>query len=182
MRKRAEELVNSHVSSESLLRHLYAVEEAMGWYAVQLGKDEQKWRITGLIHDFDYERYPEEHPMKGVEILKETGFPEDVVRAVAGHASYTGVPRDTLMARTLFAVDELAGFVMAVALVRPSRLIADVKVKSVKKKLKDKAFARQVNREEILQGARELDMELDQHIHNVITALQQNPGRLGFEG
>lgn len=182
MREKAKELVNTYVSSDSLRRHLYAVEEAMGWYAGHLGEDEQKWRITGLIHDFDYERYPEQHPMKGVEILTEEGFPEDVVRAVAGHAAYTGVPRDTLMARALFAVDELAGFVMAVAFVRPSRLIADVKVKSVKKKLKDKAFARQVNREEILQGARELDVELDQHIQNVILALQQNPERLGFEG
>lgn len=182
MREKAEQLVNTYVSSDSLQRHLYAVEEAMGWYAKHWGENEDIWRITGLIHDFDYERYPDQHPMKGVELLREAGFPDEMVRAVAGHASYTGVPRDTLLARTLFAVDELAGFVMAVALVRPSRLIADVKVKSVKKKLKDKAFARQVNREEIRQGAEELGIELDQHIQNVILALQQAPEKLGFEG
>ncbi len=182
MRERAEQLVNTYVSSDSLKRHLYAVEEAMGWYARHWKEDEASWRITGLIHDFDYERYPDQHPMKGVQLLEEEGFPKTIVQAVAAHASYTGVPRETLMARTLFAVDELAGFVMAVALVRPSRLIADVKVKSVKKKLKDKAFARQVNREEIIQGAEELGVELDQHIQNVILALQQHPERLGFEG
>ncbi len=182
MREKAEQLVDTYVSSDSLRRHLYAVEEAMGWYANHWGEDENIWRITGLIHDFDYEKYPDQHPMKGVELLKEAGFPEELTRAVAGHASYTGVPRDTRLARTLFAVDELAGFVMAVALVRPSRLIADVKVKSVKKKLKDKAFARQVNREEIRQGAEELGIEMDQHIQNVILALQQDPERLGFEG
>ncbi len=182
MRKKAEELVDKYVQKESLKRHLFAVEEAMGFYAGKFGEDEEYWRITGLLHDFDYEQFPDRHPLKGMEILKEEGFPDEMIEAIGGHADYTGIPRKTLLAKTLYAVDELCGFVMAVAYVRPSRLLGDVPVKSVRKKLKDKAFARQVNREEIRDGAEELGIELTVHIQNIIDALKANPGRLGFEG
>jgi len=182
MRSLAERLVEQYVKTDSIRRHLYAVEEAMGHYARLFGEDEELWRITGLVHDFDYEAYPDQHPMKGMELLRETGFPESVIDAVGGHASYTGIPRTTPMAKTLFAVDELAGFVMAVAMVRPSRMLGEVSVKSVRKKLKDKAFARQVNREEIMQGAEELGIELPEHIQHVIDALSAAHSRLGFIG
>lgn len=182
MRARAEALVDQYVKSDAIRRHLYAVEEAMGHYARLYGEDEAYWRLTGLLHDFDYEAFPEEHPTRGMEMLLEAGFDQELVDAVGGHAAYTGIPRVTKMARTLFAVDELAGFVMAVARVRPSGMLADVTVKSVRKKLKDKAFARQVNREEIIQGAAELGVELPQHIQNVIDALAAAHERLGFPG
>ncbi|NOY23957.1 MAG: HDIG domain-containing protein [Acidobacteria bacterium] len=182
MRKKAEVLVNKYVLKDSLKRHLFAVEEAMGFYANKFGKDEEYWRITGLLHDFDYEQFPDQHPLKGMEILREGGFPEEMIEAIGGHADYTGIPRSTLLAKTLYAVDELSGFVVAVAYVRPSRLLGDVPVKSVRKKLKDKAFARQVNREEIRRGAEELGIELPIHIQNIIDALKTNPSRLGFQG
>ncbi len=182
MRQKAEALVNEYVQKDSLKRHLFAVEEAMGFYARKFGEDEEYWRITGLLHDFDYEQFPDRHPLKGMEMLKEGGFPDEIIEAIGGHADYTGIPRTTLLAKTLYAVDELSGFVMAVAYVRPSRLLGDVPVKSVRKKLKDKAFARQVKREEIFSGAEELGIELPIHIQNVIDALKANPGRLGFEG
>ena len=182
MRQLAEQLVEQYVQTDSIRRHLYAVEEAMGHYARLFEEDEELWRITGLVHDFDYEAYPDQHPMKGMDMLREAGFPETVIDAVGGHASYTGIPRTTQMAKTLFAVDELAGFVMAVAMVRPSRMLSEVTVKSVRKKMKDKAFARQVNREEIIQGAEELGVELPEHIQHVIDALSAAHGRLGFIG
>ncbi len=182
MRKKAEALVNKYVLKNSLKRHLFAVEEAMGFYANRFGEDEEYWRLTGLLHDFDYEQFPDRHPLKGMEILKEEEFPDEMIEAIGGHADYTGIPRTTLLAKTLYAVDELSGFVMAVAYVRPSRLLGDVPVKSVRKKLKDKAFARQVNREEIRRGAEELGVELSVHIQNVIDALKAAPDRLGFKG
>ncbi|BBB33041.1 metal dependent phosphohydrolase [Thermotomaculum hydrothermale] len=182
--EKAEKLVNEYVKSDSLKKHLKAVACSMKWYARKFGEDEDRWYACGLLHDFDYEKYPdaENHPYRGAEILEKEGFDKEFVEAVLGHASYTGVERKTLMAKTLFAVDELSGFVIAVALVRPSKLIGDVKVKSVKKKMKDKAFARQVNRDEIKQGAEELGIPLEEHIQNVITALTECAKELGFEG
>ncbi len=179
---KGEKLINEYVESESLKKHLKAVAFSMKWYAEKFGEDVDRWFACGLLHDFDYEKFPENHPYKGAEILEKEGFDREFIDAVLGHASYTGVERKTLMAKTLFAVDELSGFVIAVALVRPSKLIGDVKVKSVKKKMKDKAFARQVNREEIKQGAEELGIPLEEHIQNVITALTTNAKDLGFEG
>jgi len=156
----------------------------MRFYARKFGEDEEKWGIVGLLHDFDYEMYPNEknHPYRGYEILEKEGYPEDVRKAILSHASYTGVPRDSLMARTLFAVDELTGFIIAVALVRPTRSIHDVTVKSVKKKFKQKAFAAKVSREEIKQGIKELGVDEDEHIQNVIDALKSIAKELGLEG
>jgi len=182
MRETAEQLVRQYVKSDSILRHLRGVEAAMGWYARHFGEDEETWRLVGLLHDFDYEAFPDNHPYTGMDLLREAGFPEDMVLAIGGHASYTGIERTTLIARTLFAVDELSGFIMAVALVRPSRRLGDVTVKSVKKKMKDKAFARQVNREEIRQGSEELAVPLEEHIQHVIDALAAAAERLGFPG
>ena len=171
-------LMHEYTQSEALRRHMYAVEHAMRAYARQQREDEDTWGLVGLLHDFDYERYPndahsgtEEHPALGVNLLRERGFPEDSCTAILGHATYTGVPRDTAMARTLFAVDELCGFLVACALVRPSRSLTDLKAKSVKKKLKDKGFARGVNREDIQVGIAELGVDLDEHITFVIDAL-----------
>lgn len=180
--EKARKLVNTYVESDSLKKHLESVAIAMRWYAKKFNEDEDRWYACGLLHDFDYERFPENHPYKGAEILEKEGFDKEFIEAVLGHADYTGVERKTLMAKTLFAVDELSGFIIAVALVRPSRLIGDVKVKSVKKKMKDKAFARQVNREDIKKGAIELGIPLEEHIQNVIDALSENAHQLGFEG
>lgn len=168
------ELLHEYTKSDSLRKHAYSVEAAMRYYARKFGEDEEKWGITGLIHDFDYEQHPtqDEHPYVGVKILEKNGYSEDIRRAVLGHAPYTGVPRDTLMAKTLFAVDELTGLITAAALVRPSKKIDELKVSSVKKKMKDKGFARQVNRDEIRQGAEELGLDLDEHIDNVISAMK----------
>ncbi len=181
-REEAYQLLTEYTRKDGLIKHALAVEAAMRAYARKFGEDEETWGIIGLLHDFDYEKYPtaEEHPFKGAEILREKGFPEDWIRVILSHASYTGVPRDSLMAKTLFAVDELCGFITAVAYVRPNRKLAEVKVKSVKKKLKDKAFARQVNREEIREGAEELGIPLDEHIEFVIAAMQEVAGELGL--
>ena len=158
-------------------------------YARQLGEDEEAWGLVGLVHDFDYERYPndahsatEEHPSWGVGLLRERGLDEASCQAILGHASYTGVPRATPLARTLFAVDELCGFLVACALVRPSRSLRDLEVKSVKKKLKDKAFARGVNREDIVHGAEELGVPLDDHIQFLVEALRPDEERIGLGG
>jgi putative nucleotidyltransferase with HDIG domain len=179
--------MQQHTASASLRQHMLAVEAAMRAYARQYGGDPDIWGIVGLLHDFDYERYPndahsatEEHPSWGVRLLREKGVPEEVCRAILGHATYTGVPRDTPMAKALFAVDELCGFLVACALVRPSRSFADLEVSSVKKKLKDKAFARGVNRDEVRQGAEELGVPLDEHIAFVIQALRPVEGALGL--
>ena len=186
-REEALQLMQEHTLSPSLRQHMLAVEAAMRAYATKSGDDAEAWGMAGLLHDFDYEKYPnhehsptEGHPAWGVRLLREKGVPEPVCRAILGHGTYTGVPRDTPMAHTLFAVDELCGFLVACALVRPSRSFADLEVSSVKKKLKDKAFARGVNRDEVGQGATELGVPLDEHITFVIQALRPVERALGL--
>ena len=181
-REDAWKLLTEYTQKEGLIKHALAVEAAMRAYARKFGEDEEAWGIVGLLHDFDYEKYPsmEDHPFRGAEILRQKGYPEEWVTAILGHANHTGVPRETLMAKALYAVDELCGFITAVAYVRPNKKLSEVKVKSVKKKLKDKAFARQVNREEIRQGAEELGVELDEHIGFVLQAMQEIAEELGF--
>jgi predicted hydrolase (HD superfamily) len=166
---------------------MYAVEIAMRAMAEQQGEDPDAWGLVGLLHDFDYERFPnqehsptEGHPAQGVRLLASQGFPEPMQRAILGHATYSGVPRDTSMARALFAVDELAGFLVACALVRPSKSLQDLEVSSVKKKLKDKAFARGVSREDVIRGSEELGVPLDQHIGFVLNALRPHEKILGL--
>lgn len=174
-------LFHQWTTTESLRRHAYAVEASMARYADIFGGDESIWRMTGLLHDMDYERHPDpaEHPMVGVKALREAGFPEEVLSAIMGHAPYTGTPRTSRLARSLFAVDELAGFITAVAYVRPTGL-EGLTPKSVVKKLKDRAFAAAVSREDIRQGAEELGLELNEHIRNVIEGMQAESERLGF--
>lgn len=181
------ELMHEFTESDALRKHMYSVEVAMRAYARKSGADEDAWATVGLLHDYDYEKYPndarsatEEHPSHGVNLLRERGYPDELCDAILGHAYYTGVPRTTPVARTLFAVDELCGFLVACALVRPSRSLQDLTVKSVKKKLKDKAFARGVNREEVIQGAEELGVPLEDHIQFVIEALRPVEERLGL--
>lgn len=183
-RAAAWELLTEYTKSESLRRHALAVEAAMREYARIFEEDEERWGIVGLLHDFDYERWPEppDHPLKGAAILEELGYPEDVIYAIKSHADYLELERLDKMAKTLYAVDEMSGFVMAVALVRPSRSIHEVKVSSVKKKMKDKAFARAIDREQLRAGAQELGVELDEHIAHVITALQRVADDLGLAG
>jgi len=180
-------LMEEHTRSPSLRQHMLAVEAAMRAYAEKHGEDQETWGMVGLLHDFDYEKFPNHersptdgHPSWGVRLLREKGMPEPLCRAILGHGTYTGVPRDTLMARTLFAVDELCGFLVACALVRPSKSFADLEVSSVKKKLKDKGFARGVNRDEVNQGAAELGVPLDEHIAFVVQALRPAEGALGL--
>jgi predicted hydrolase (HD superfamily) len=175
--------------SESLRGHMLAVEGAMRAYAAKFGEDVERWGLAGLMHDFDYERFPNnahaadvEHPSEGVRQLRVLGYPEDVLQAILGHADYTGVARTTPMARTLFAVDELCGLVTACALVRPSRSVNDLEVSSVKKKMKDKAFARGVSREDVVRGAAELGVEMDAHIALVIGAMRERAALLGLAG
>ncbi|XOU94892.1 MAG: HD domain-containing protein [Candidatus Kerfeldbacteria bacterium] len=167
------QLLNKYVKNENLKKHMFAVESAMRCYAKHFNEDEDWWGLVGLLHDFDYEKYPDikDHPTKGAEILREKGYPEDFIKTIVAHAPHTGEPRDTLVKKTIFAVDELCGLIVAVALVRPNKKISEVKVKSVKKKMKDKAFARQVNREEIIQGAEELNKTIDEHIEIVLNSL-----------
>lgn len=177
------ELFHEWTRTESLRRHAYAVEAAMAAYARHFGEDETLWRITGLLHDMDYEKHPtaEEHPLIGVGVLRERGYPQEVLDAIMGHADYTQTPRESRLARTLFAVDELAGFITACAYVRPTRLDG-LKPKSVKKKLKDKAFAAAVSRDDIRLGAEELGVEIDDHIARVVEGMQEDAERLGFGG
>ncbi len=186
-RERALGIMHEYTASEALRRHMYAVEIAMRAMAARTGADEDVWGIVGLLHDFDYERFPneghsptEEHPSEGVRILIAQGFPEEWGQAILGHATYTGVPRTTPMAKALFGVDELAGFLVACALVRPSRSLQDLGVKSVKKKLKDKAFARGVSREDVIQGSEELGVLLDEHVDFVLDALRPHEGIIGL--
>lgn len=181
-RDQAYKILTEFTSREGLIKHALSVEAAMRFYAREFGEDEETWGIIGLLHDFDYEKYPslEDHPFKGAEILRKRGFPEDWIRTILSHATHTGVPRESLMAKSLFAVDELSGLITAVAYVRPNRSLAEVKVKSVKKKLKDKAFARQVNRDEIGEGAELLGLSLEEHIGNVIAAMQTISDELGL--
>lgn len=175
------QLMHEYTKSDALRKHMYAVESAMRAYARKQGEDEEKWAIVGILHDFDYEMFPSapDHPAKGSEILKEKGYPEEIRRAILGHASYMNVPRDTKMAQVLYACDELCGFINACAIIRPNK-IADLEVSSVKKKLKDKAFARNVSREDILQGTQELGVLLDEHIQFVISAMKGDAQRLGL--
>lgn len=175
-------LLKDYTKSESLLKHAYAVESCVRAYARKFGEDENYWGNVALLHDFDYEKYPtaEEHPFKGAEILKEKNFPEDFIQAILSHADYTGVKRESLLQKTLYACDELAGFLTAVAYVRPSKSIDEVEVKSVKKKMKDKAFARAVSREDIIKGAEELGVDLDTHIAFCIEAMKQQKDILGL--
>ena len=174
-------LLKEYTKSDALLKHMYAVESVMRAYAKKNNEDAEKWGIVGLLHDFDYEMYPNapDHPLKGSEILKEHGYPDDMRTAILGHASYTGVPRETPMAKTLFACDELCGFIMACSVVRPNK-IADLEVSSVKKKMKDKAFARNVNRDDIINGCAELGVPLDEHIRFVIDAMKTISSELGL--
>ena len=181
-RETALDLLHEYTESVALRRHGYAVEAAMRAAAVRTGGNVEYWAAVGLIHDFDYERFPtlDEHPFKGAEILKERGYPEDFVRTVMSHASHTGVPRETDCARWLFAVDELCGFCMACAMVQPDKKIAQVKVKSVRKKLKKKDFAAKVNREEIAEGAMVLGLAVDEVIEHVLGALVSVGEELGL--
>lgn len=180
-RRQAWELLCEYTKNESLRKHALAVEACVLAYARKFGEDQEKWGVTALIHDFDYEMYPNapDHPLKGNEILKQRGVPEDICRAILGHADYTGVPRDTLLAKVLFACDEVAGFVTACSLVRPDR-IATLEAKSVRKRMKDKAFARSVSREDIIKGAEELGVPLDDHITFCIQAMREAAERLGL--
>lgn len=182
-------LVHEHTASDSLRKHMLAVEAAMRAYARHFGEDAERWGLVGLVHDFDYERYPnaahsptEEHPAWGVALLRERGWPDDLLQAILGHATYCNVPRETRMAKALFAVDELAGLITATALVRPSRSVHEVDARSVRKKMKDKAFARGVNREDVVRGAEELGVDLDTHIQFVIEAMRGVAEALGLEG
>jgi len=188
-RQEALSLMQEHTQSGSLRQHMLAVEAAMRAYATKFGEDPEPWGLVGLLHDFDYEKFPnaehsaaEGHPAWGVSLLRSKGVAEPLLRAILGHATYSGVPRDTAMAKALFAVDELCGFLVACALVRPSKSFADLEVSSVKKKLKDKAFARGVNRDEVRQGAEELGVPLDEHIAFCIQALRPVESGLGLGG
>ena len=181
-REQAVVLLHEWIQNVNLRKHCYAVEAAMRAYATKYGEDPERWGLTGLIHDFDWERHPtaDLHPMKGVEVLRAAGWPEDVCRAVLGHATYSGVPRDTLMARALFACDELSGFLVACSLVTPEKKLASVGVESVRKKMKSAGFARNVNRDDILQGATELGVDLDQHIGFCLEAMRGIQAELGL--
>ena len=186
-RNHALALVHEWTASESLRKHMLAVEAAMRAYARHFGEDEDRWALAGLVHDFDYERYPnaersatEQHPSEGVRHLRALGYPEDVLDAVLGHADYTHTPRTTRLAQTLFAVDELTGLITASALVKPSRRVADVDVPSVRRKMKDKGFARGVSRDDVVNGAAELGVDLDEHIGRVLAAMQAEADALGL--
>jgi len=183
-RTEALSIVNQYVKNPNLVKHMLAVEAAMRFYARKLGEDEEKWGVTGLLHDFDWEIHPtmEEHPTAGEPILREHGVPEEIIRAVQSHANHTGIPRETLMERALFACDEITGLITAVALVRPSRALYDLKPKSVKKKWKDKSFAAGASREEIEQGAEEFEVDLWEHTANVIQAMNEIADELGLAG
>lgn len=180
-REYAWNLLCEWTEGDSLRKHMLAVEAAMRAYARRFGEDEEKWGITGLLHDMDYEKHPtpDEHPMVGVRELEQRGYPADMLRAIESHADYLDTPRDTLMSKTLYAVDELSGFVTACALVRPEGL-SGMKARSVRKKMKQSTFAASVNREDIVSGAEELGVDLKEHIDFVISALQQESGALGL--
>ena len=177
-------LLTEYTPSESLRKHARAVEACMCAYARKFGEDEEKWGITGLIHDFDYERWPsaEDHPFRGNEILTQLNYPEDVRRAILSHADYSGVKRETQMEKTLYACDELAGLITAAALVKPNKSLAEVDAQSIRRKMKDKAFARSVNRQDIINGAADLGVDLDQHITFCIEAMRTIAADLGLAG
>jgi putative nucleotidyltransferase with HDIG domain len=182
-------LMHEYTASESLRKHMLAVEAAMRAYARKFGEDEDRWGTAGLIHDFDYEKFPnsahsptEEHPSEGVRVLRARRYPEDILEAILGHAHYTNTPRASKMAKTLFAVDELTGLVTATALVRPTKSVHEVDARSVRKKMKDKAFARGVSRDDVISGAADLGVDLDEHIAFVIEAMQARSADLGLSG
>ena len=181
-REQALALIHEWIQNPGLRKHCYAVEAAMRAYAAKMGGDVERWGLTGLIHDFDWERHPdmERHPMQGVAFLREQGWPEDVCRAVLGHATYSGVPRDTDMAKALYACDELCGFLVACALILPEKSLEKVEVASVRKKMKRADFARNVNRDDIVQGAAELGVDLDEHIAFVLEAMRGIHAELGL--
>jgi putative nucleotidyltransferase with HDIG domain len=183
-RERAWCLLTEFTQSESLRKHALSVEACMRAYARKTGGDEELWGMVGLLHDFDYEKYPsaEDHPYRGNEILRERGYSEEVRRAIMSHAEYSGVSRITAMEKTLFACDELAGFITACALVKPGKSLAEVEAKSVRKKMKDKAFARSVNRDDVINGAADLGLDLEEHIAFCIEAMKGIAGELGLEG
>ncbi|PYT31950.1 MAG: HAD family hydrolase [Acidobacteria bacterium] len=183
-REKALEILHEFTKSESLRKHALAVESCVAAYGRKFGEDELKWSVTALLHDFDYEIHPDapDHPMLGEPMLAERGVPEDVRRAILSHANYSGVPRVSPLEKTLFACDELAGFITAVSLVKPGRSVHEVEAKSVRKKMKDKAFARSVSRDDITHGAQELGVELDDHIDFCIRAMQARAAELGLAG
>ncbi|MDQ3998487.1 MAG: HD domain-containing protein [Gemmatimonadota bacterium] len=188
-RNEALALVHEYTASDSLRKHMLAVEAAMRAYATKFGEDPDRWGLAGLIHDYDYERWPNEahspmegHPAQGVRLLRERGWPDDILQAVLGHATYSGVPRETTMAKALFAVDELTGLITATALVRPSKSVHEVDARSVRKKMKDKAFARGVNRDDVIVGAQELGVDLDEHVQFVIEAMKAVAPQIGLAG
>jgi predicted hydrolase (HD superfamily) len=183
-RDRAWALLNEYTKGESLLKHALAVEAAVRGYARLFGEDETDWGVVALLHDFDYERWPtaEDHPQRGSEILAEQGYPEWARRAILSHADYTGVSRDSRLEKTLFACDEMAGFVTAAALVRPTRSVLDLEAKSVVKRMKDKAFARAVSRDDLRAGAELLGLPLEEHIANVIRFMREQADALGLRG
>lgn len=173
-RDHAFNIIKKYVANEGLIKHMLSVESAMQFYAEKFGQDIEKWRITGLLHDFDWEIHPsaEEHPIAGAQILRKEGVPEEIVKAILTHADHTGIPRTTLMEKTLYACDEITGLITAVALVRPSHSLYDLEYKSIKNKWKDKSFAAGANREEMLRGAEELGIDLQEHVSNIILAMR----------
>jgi putative nucleotidyltransferase with HDIG domain len=177
-------LMTEYTKSESLRKHMLAVEAALRGYARLWGEDEEGWGIVALLHDFDYERWPDQqnHPFRGVEILKAHGYPEWVTRAILSHADYSGVPRESRLEHALYACDEMSGFVTAAALVRPSKSVLDLEASSVVKRMKDKAFARAVNRDDLRKGAEEIGLPLDQHIAHVIAFMRERADALGLRG
>ena len=183
-REDAWKLLTTYTASDSLLKHAMAVEASVAGYARKFGEDEQAWSVVALLHDFDYERWPapEDHPFRGCEILREQGYPEWITRAILSHADYSGVPRTSLLEKTLWACDELSGFIVAASLVRPTKSILDLEPKSVLKRMKDKAFARAVKREDLRQGAEELGLPLEEHIANVISFMRERADALGLRG
>ena len=183
-RRDAWELLTEYTKSESLLKHAMAVEAAVRGYAKKFGEDEEAWGVVALLHDFDYERWPnlDDHPFRGSEILRDQGYPEWVIRAILSHADYSGVPRDSLLEKTLFACDEMAGFITAASLIRPSKSILDLEPRSVMRRMKDKAFARGVKRDDLVAGAALLGLTLDEHVGNVIGFMREQADALGLRG
>ena len=183
-REDAWQLLNEYTKTESLLKHAMAVEAAVRGYARTFGEDDEAWGVVALLHDFDYERWPTaaDHPFRGCEILREKGYPEWVTRAILSHADYSGVPRESRLEKTLWACDELAGFITAASLVRPSKSVLDLEPKSVIKRMKDKAFARAVNRDDLRRGADTLGLPLEEHIANVISFMRERADALGLRG
>ena len=182
-RDRTIEFLRQHVKTEMLMKHLYTLEAAMRGYALKYGEDADRWGIAGLLHDFDWEicPTPEDHPNFGAKILGDHGYPEDMVRAVLTHGEHTGIPRESLMEHTLFAVDELSGFIRAVALVRPSKSLDDVTPRSVRRKMKDKGFAKDVSRDDIVKGAEELNVDLDEHISFIVESMKPIAAQIDLE-